>query len=115
MRNNNKEKDDMYNPNNRLYNSPKFKVHGHARRELKKELSLLKSAVKGYWTYHNIDKDMASIYKGFVMSDEDAKEIYDKYVLEVKDIEDRLAVPFIQRYREERLKKLLNNEWSKEI
>ncbi len=63
------------NPNNSLMNPPIYKISGDARREKKKELSSMKSYVKTFWYWHNMDKDMTGFYggkEGYQMSDEQA-------------------------------------------
>lgn len=78
-----------------MNNKPTYKIHGKERRVLKKELSELKSFVKNYWYYHQMDKDMTSFYgssDGYTMSDEDAKVIYDKNINKIKNIEYLLSI-----------------------
>ena len=80
-----------------MNNNPQFKIFGTERRKLKKELSELKMFVKDFWYYHQMDKDMASFYGGtdtFPMSDENAKEMYDRKVEEIKEIENKLSVSY---------------------
>lgn len=82
------------NPNNAIANRPIFKIHGLARREKKKELSLLKSVVKNYWYAHQLDKDMTSFYgghEGYPMSDEKSKEIFEKRKQEIEKLESLLS------------------------
>jgi len=79
-------------------NEPQFKIHGIKRREVKKELSGLKSFVKHFWYYHQLDKDMTSFYGGtdtYPMSDELAQQKLDKMNKEIKVIEDKLSVAYI--------------------
>lgn len=76
-------------------NIPTFKIHGAQRKQVKKELSQLKSFVKNFWYYHQLDKDMASFYgdkEGFPMSDEQAKKKVDDANLKIKVLEEQLAV-----------------------
>lgn len=74
-----------------------YKIHGKERRELKKELSLLKSSVKKFWYYHQLDKDMASFYgssEGYPMSDENAQKIYDRNCNKITNLEYLLSIPY---------------------
>lgn len=69
---------------------PIYEISGKKRREEKKRLSHLKSVIKNYWYFHQIDKDMASIYgssDGYPMSDTKAKERYNEIVIEIQLIE----------------------------
>lgn len=76
---------------------PQYKINGKERRELKKELSKLKSFVKNFWHYHQLDVDMASFYGGssnFPMDDEIAQLKYDRANREIEELEKKLAVPY---------------------
>jgi len=80
-----------------MTNNPQYKIHGEERRSLKKELSLLKSFVKNFWYYHQLEKDMYSIYcaadiNKYVLSDEAAKQKFDEVCLEIKKREEDLSV-----------------------
>lgn len=77
-------------------NQPQFKIFGTKRRELKKELSNLKSYIKLFWFHHTLEKDMDSFIggNGYVMSDELAKQRYDSVVLEIESIENLLSIPY---------------------
>lgn len=77
-----------------MNNSPQFKVYGIERRKLKKELSLLKSFVKNFWYFHQLDVDMASFYGGNVMSDERAQAIYNNKLKEIEELEKKLFIPY---------------------
>jgi hypothetical protein len=75
--------------------NPQFKINGIERRDLKKELSKLKSLCKNFWYYHQLDKDMCSFYGGsgdFPMSDEEAMEKLQLAFIKIKKIEEHLAV-----------------------
>ena len=75
----------------------KFKVHGKERREKKKELHKIKSFVKNFWHYHQLDNDMTSFYGGkdtFPMSDEDAQKMFSKKKKEIEKMEELLSVPY---------------------
>jgi hypothetical protein len=78
-----------------MYNQPTYKIHGTERRKLKKELSELKSFVKNFWYYHQLDKDMTSFYGGtetYPMGDEKANEIVESSKKKIKILEDKLSV-----------------------
>lgn len=78
-------------------NTPQFKIHGQERRKLKKEYSALKSYIKGFWHWHTMDKDIASIYgssEGYPMTDESAQKIYDIAKLKLENIEKQLSIPY---------------------
>lgn len=80
-----------------MENQPQFKINGDERRKLKRELSQEKSFLKTFWHYHNLDKDMASIYGGsgdFPMSDERAEEMYNQRKEKVERLEKVLQEPF---------------------
>ncbi|CAG7579718.1 MAG: hypothetical protein SLAVMIC_00050 [uncultured marine phage] len=109
MRNNNKEKDDKYNPNNKICNHPTYRIYGKERRKYKKKLSELKYFVSYFWRDHNEEKDMMSIYGGKVMDDQRAKELYDSKVKRKEELEKLLSQPYLPVFREERLSKLLDN------
>lgn len=78
-------------------NKPTYRIYGKERRELKKELSLLKRSVKNFWHYHQLDKDMASFYgssDNYPMSDEDAQKIYDRNCDKIANLEYLLSIPY---------------------
>jgi hypothetical protein len=73
----------------------KFKISGQERRELKKSLSQLKSFKKGFWHFHQLDKDMCSFISPekvgeYPMSDEEAKRRYDKVQMEIEKLTKQL-------------------------
>ena len=76
-------------------NKPTYKIHGIERRRLKKELSELKSYVRNFWRYHQLDKDMTSFFggkEGYPMSDDEAQKRVDKAKKQIEQHEDRLSV-----------------------
>ena len=78
-------------------NGPQFKIFGEERRKLKKELSLLKSFVRHFWHYHQLDKDMTQFYGGsenYPMPDKEAQKRYDKKLIEIKNLEEILKQPY---------------------
>ena len=69
----------------------KFKISGQERRELKKLLNEYKSYEKGFWHYHQLDKDMYSFISPDKkhqppMSYEEAQKRYDKVVRNIERI-----------------------------
>lgn len=75
--------------------SSKFKISGQERRDLKKSLSQLKSFKKGFWHFHQLDKDMCGFISPekvgeYPMSDEEAKRRYDKVQMEIKKLTNQL-------------------------
>lgn len=67
-------------------NEPQFVISGKERRKVKKELSILKSFVKGFWYFHQLEKDMGSC----MMSDEDAKIMFEKRSKEITQLQTKL-------------------------
>lgn len=95
-----------------MNNEPTYKINGLERRKLKKELSELRSYVKNFWYYHNLDKDMYSFYSpndSSLMSDVDAKTLYDSKNDEIKDIIKRLDEPYksISDIRDEKIELII--------
>ena len=66
---------------------PQFVISGKERRVVKKELSSLKSFIKGFWYFHQLEKDMGSC----MMTDEDAKIMFDKRSKEITQLETKLS------------------------
>ena len=78
-------------------NVPEFKIHGIERRKLKKELSELKSFLKNFWHYHQLDKDMCSFYGGtesYPMTDDKAQLKYDQTSNKIKELENMLSIKY---------------------
>lgn len=78
-------------------NNPTYKIHGLERRQLKKELALLKSFVKNFWHYHQLDKDMYYIYgcdDSKLLRDDEAQIKLDNTEIKIKHLEERLSVLF---------------------
>lgn len=67
-------------------NAPQYKIHGIKRRKIKKELALLKSYIKTFWYYHQLEKDMYSC----MMSDFEAEIIYNLNIQKIREIEKNL-------------------------
>lgn len=73
-------------------NNPTFKIYGQRRRELKKELSLLKSYVSTFWYERQLEKDMFLFFNsGNMMTDDEAQEKFDKANAEIAELETKLA------------------------
>jgi hypothetical protein len=75
-------------------NAPTYVISGKERRTLKKEWNSIKSALKSFWYYHQIDKGMAQAYDislrddgHFPMSDELAEERYKELQSKALNIE----------------------------
>lgn len=87
-----------------MNNIPLYKIHGKERKELKKQRSKLNSFIRNYWQMHQMDKDMAYFFKisdsesdlNYPMSDELAQIQYNKFVSEIKIIDELLAEHYIQ-------------------
>ncbi len=78
-------------------NTPQFKIYGEERRKLKKELSLLKLSVRYFWHFHNEDKFLTQIYGGredYPMSDIEAQRRYESKLIKIKQLEDKLDIPY---------------------
>jgi hypothetical protein len=78
-------------------NNPQYKINGLERRKVKKELSDLKSHVKNFWHFHQLDKDMTSFYGGasnYPMNDDLAKQKFDRANEKVKELEKSLSIPY---------------------
>lgn len=89
----------------KMNNIPEFKIHGLQRKHLKKELSALKSYVKNFWHYHQLDKDMCSFYGGtnsatnggantYPMDDNTAQQKFDLAIIKIKDLENILSIKY---------------------
>lgn len=79
---------------------PQFKIFGEERRKLKKELSLLKSSVRYFWHYHQLDKDMTQFYGGsenYPMSDNVAQQRYDQDLIKIQQLEELLKKTYENR------------------
>jgi len=78
----------------------KFKISGQERRNLKKLLNEYKSYEKGFWHYHQLDKDMCAFVtptggaqkdtKAYPMSDEEAQKRYEKLLGDIDRISKQL-------------------------
>ena len=82
-------------------NESPFKISGQERREKKKELSSLKSYVKNFWHYEDIDRAY-----GGGLEDFECKIRIDNAEREIKIIESELAEPSVSIKREDSLNKL---------
>ena len=73
----------------------KFKISGQERRNLKKLLNQYIAYEKGFWHYHQLDKDMVAITTSlqdgdYPMSDEEAQRRYDKVQMEIEKLTKQL-------------------------
>lgn len=94
-------------------NQPTYKINGLERRKVKKHLSELKSFVKDFWYYHNLDKDMYSFYSpddNSIMSDANAQLLYDSKIEEIDKITTKLDEPYksIADIRNEKIESIVN-------
>jgi len=79
--------------------NPQFKIHGKERRQFKKDLASLRSFIKTFWFYHQMDKDMAEIFGGtndYPMSDDKTQIMYDDGLNKIKEMEAELIKPYSQ-------------------
>ena len=96
-----------------MNNEPIYKINGLERRKVKKHLSELKSFIKDFWHYHNLDKDMYSFYSpddNSMMSDIDAQLLYDSKKNEIDKITAELDEPYklIADIRNEKIESIVN-------
>jgi len=80
--------------------SSNFKISGQERRDLKKLLNEYKAYEKGFWHYHQLDKDMCAFTtptwevqkdtKAYPMSDEEAQKRYDELLTKINKIDNKL-------------------------
>lgn len=96
-----------------MNNKPIYKINGLERRKVKKHLSELKSFVKDFWYYHNLDKDMYSFYSpddNSMMSDANAQLLYDSKIEEIDKITADLDEPYksIVDIRNEKIESIVN-------
>ncbi len=75
------------NPNNQLSNPPIYRINGLERRVKKKELAELKSFVKMFWFYNDIDK----VYGGG-MNDNESNIRIEKANKEIEILKNKLDV-----------------------
>lgn len=82
-------------------NESPFRISGQERREKKKELSSLKSYVKNFWHYEDIDR----VYGGG-SDDIDCRQMIDRAKKEIEELESELSEPATAIRREEKLNEL---------
>ena len=71
-----------------------YKINGKERKQLKKELSLLKQFIHNFHSCHLMDKDMCETLgcsKENLMSDDDAQKMYKKSIEKMKELENILG------------------------
>lgn len=83
-------------------NAPRYIVSGAERRKLKKRHNSLKSFLKTFWYWHQMDLDMSASFGikprddgHFPMSDEKAQEIYKIKEAEALELERVLSQKLI--------------------
>ena len=89
--------------------SSNFKISGQERRDLKKLLNEYKAYEKGFWHYHQLDKDMCGFISPeklgeYAMSDEEAQKRYDELLIKINKIYNKLEE---KMSKDEALDKLL--------
>ena len=84
-----------------MRNESPFRISGQERREKKKELSSLKSYVKNFWHWEDIDR----AYGGGLEEDE-CNEMITKTEEEIRMLESELAESAVAIQREEKLNEL---------
>jgi hypothetical protein len=84
-------------------NESPFKISGKERRLKKKELSEMKSFVKMFWHYEDLDR----VYGGG-MSDKKCQDMINKYNEKISILESELSESSISIKREEKLEKIFN-------
>ena len=82
-------------------NESPFKISGQERREKKKELSFLKSYVKNFWHYEDIDR----VYGGG-LDDSLCQLRIAEAQKEIEELESELSEPAIAIIREDKLNEL---------
>jgi hypothetical protein len=95
-----------------MNNEPIYKINGLERRKVKKHLSELKSFVKDFWYYHNLDKDMYSFYSpddNSMMSDANSQLLYDSKIEEIDKITAELDEPYksVEDIRNEKIESII--------
>lgn len=78
-------------------NEPTYKIHGIERRQTKKRLAEMKSYVKNFWYFHQLDKDMTSFYGGTIgypISDDSAQAKLDEALLNIKELDEILKLKY---------------------
>ena len=84
-----------------MRNESPFRISGQTRREKKKKLSFLKSYVKNFWHYEDIDRAY-----GGGLDDSLCQLRIDEAQREIKELELELFEPSISIIREEKLNEL---------
>ena len=82
-------------------NESPFRISGQERREKKKELSFLKSYVKYFWRYEDIDRAY-----GGGLEDSLCQLRINEAKKEIEELESKLSEPAISIIREEKLNEL---------
>ena len=70
---------------------PQFKIHGKERRIKKKTLSDVKSFVKNFWRFHQLEKDMGCKH---ILDDKKAEKMYNDNCKKIELIELELSIPY---------------------
>jgi hypothetical protein len=81
----------------------KYAISGDARRLKKKELNQLKSLIKNFWHWEDIDR----VYGGG-LEDHICNQIIEDTQKKIDKLELELSVPHISIVREEKINQILN-------
>lgn len=84
----------LNNTTDQVNMEPQFKIHGKERRQLKKELSLLKKFIGSFWHNFAMCDDMARIYRSDRPSRRSAECDYEHAVAKAEALERRLGEPY---------------------
>lgn len=71
-----------------------YKISGKERKAKNKELSLLKSFLKNYWSNHQANKDMFALFGSSsenIITDKKAKEVFDTRFKEMEKLQEDLT------------------------
>lgn len=84
-------------------NESPFRISGQERRLKKKELVDLKSFVKNFWHWEDLDR-----FYGGGMSDSDCKKLINSYKEKISILELELSRPSISIERESKIENIFN-------
>lgn len=79
--------------------SVQYLLSGIPRKKYKRELNSLKSFVRYFWHFHQLEKDMCGAPNDdacYPMPDEQAKQVYDKACEKIKQMEHQLTLTVIK-------------------
>jgi len=70
----------------------KYLISGKKRRELKKELNLLKAFHRNFWRHHQLEQDMFDFYGGRKIERTLAEKKYAELAAEIEKLEKLLLI-----------------------